>query len=54
MSKKTHQNRNKAREAVTTAVGVAPAAPASGTGSATAAISREDYEVCLKRQKQPT
>ena len=47
MSKKKHKHRDEAREALAAAVGVASAAPASGTGSATAPISREDYEAQL-------
>ena len=47
MSKKKHKHRDEKREALTTAVGVASAAPALETGSSTAAISREDYQAQL-------
>ena len=47
MSKKKHEHRDEAREEMVAAVGAASAAPASGTGSATASVSREDYEAQL-------
>ena len=47
MSKKKHKHRDEVREAVAAAIGAASGAPASGTGSATAPISREDYEAQL-------
>ena len=47
MSKKKHKHRDEEREAVAAAVSTASGAPAAGTGSATAPISREDYEAQL-------
>ena len=47
MSKKKHKHRDERPEAMVAAVGAASGAPASGTGSATAPISREDYEAQL-------
>jgi len=47
MSKKKHKHRDDKPEAMAAAVGADSGPPASGAGSATAPISREDYEAQL-------
>ena len=47
MSKKKRKHRDERTEAVAAAAGAASGAPASGAGSATPPISREDYEAQL-------